>query len=544
MKLKRHSTEQKLRGAYYTPKDLAVKMVRLSCSETVTAVLEPSCGDGVFIEALGECGFLRDGMSFDAVEVDGGALSKTREVPVSGAKANYIHRDFFEFYEDASPFAYDLVLGNPPYIRYQYLESSQRFLLADILHRHGMKANKLVNAWVGFMVACTDLLADGGTLAFVVPAEILQVAYADDLRKFLAREYDRVTLIAFKSLVFDDIEQETVVFIGRKGASDGVVRVVEVDNVDDINERDFAEVGYQRFSRDNGKWTRYFVNAEDSKTLGLLAKDERLVPMSKLAIVNVGVTTGNNAYFSLTDDISHDYGLDEFTLPLIGRSSHASGVFFTEEDWERNRALGKRARLLVLEPNQYDHLGKQQKKYIDLGVERGENQGYKCSIRDSWYSVPSVWIPDAFFLRRSNLYPKFVLNRCGAISTDTMHRIKFKSGIDPKLALIAYYNSIAFAFTELCGRSYGGGVLEILPKEVGRVMVLDPEFLHLENVVRDDIIALVDNTVREESDIECVLDYVDNAVLVDRLGFSEATCVACRRIWKTLQSRRLSRSSR
>lgn len=93
--------------------------------------------------------------------------------------------------------------------------------------------------------------------------------------------------------------------------------------------------------------------------------------------------------------------------------------------------------------------------------------------------VPSIWIPDAFFLRRNNLYPKLVFNRCGAISTDTMHRMKFKTGIDPKLAIIAYYNSIAFAFTELCGRSYGGGVLEILPKEVGNIHVLNTDLLNI-----------------------------------------------------------------
>ena len=78
------------------------------------------------------------------------------------------------------------------------------------------------------------------------------------------------------------------------------------------------------------------------------------------------------------------------------------------------------------------------------------------------YIIPSVCVPDAFFLRRSNLYPKFVLNRCGAVSTDTMHRIKFKEGVTPEDILLAYYNSISFAFTEICGRSYIGGVLDIL----------------------------------------------------------------------------------
>ena len=80
--------------------------------------------------------------------------------------------------------------------------------------------------------------------------------------------------------------------------------------------------------------------------------------------------------------------------------------------------------------------------------------------------MPSIWIPDTFFLRRNNLYPKLVLNRCGAISTDTMHGMKFRGGIDPELAIIAYYNSVAFAFTGLCGRSYGAVCLRFCPRKL------------------------------------------------------------------------------
>lgn len=544
MKLKKDSTGQKIRGAYYTPIDLAIAMVEHSRIEGAKVILEPSCGDGVFLDALRQCRALNEDMRIDAVELSEQALLAASKIPLGEASSRFIHRDFFEFYEESPARSYDLILGNPPYIRYQYLEAEQRLLLADILRRQGMKANKLVNAWVGFMVACTDLLADNGLLSFVVPAEILQVAYAEDLRRFLAREYEYVTLVTFRKLIFEDIEQETVIFIGKKGPKPGMIRVVEVEDISEMRLRDFEDVEYQPLDLENGKWTRYFVDAHDARTLSILQEDDRLTPLSRLATINVGVTTGNNSFFSLTDDVSEAYDLDDKTLPLIGRSSHASGVFFTEKDWEANRSLGKRARLLVLDDGEYESLSRKQKSYIDLGVDRGENRGYKCSIRNSWYSVPSVWIPDAFFLRRNNLYPKLVLNRCGAISTDTMHRIKFNKGVDPVTVVISYYNSIAFAFTELCGRSYGGGVLEILPKEVGNILVLDPRRLVLDESLKKSIVGKLDQAVREGECIDNALDYVDELVLVDILGFDPAVCATCRRVWKTLQARRLNRSTR
>ena len=544
MRLKEHNTNQKLRGAYYTPKNLAKVMVETSNVGNAKSILEPSCGDGVFIEALGECTDLRNDAHIDAVEIDEVALRKARGVQCGETAVSYQQCDFFGFYEEAKPGSYDLVIGNPPYIRYQYLEPEQRTLLADILNRQGMRANKLVNAWVGFMVACTDLLSEGGTLSFVIPSEILQVVYAEDLRRFLARHYSNITLFAFSKLVFDDIEQEIVVFVGEKGSGQSAIRVIEADRVEDLAGRSFDEIEYQPFVAFDEKWTRYFIDACDARVLNALYGDERLVPFSDIALINVGVTTGNNSFFSLTDETSTAYELDDLTLPLIGRSSHASGVFFTNEDWEQNRNQGKRARLLALEDGQYANMTNAQRAYIDEGKERGENEGYKCSIRNNWYAIPSIWIPDAFFLRRNNLYPKFVLNRCSAISTDTMHRIKFESGIDPELAIIAYYNSIAFAFTELCGRSYGGGVLEILPKEVGNIRVLNPKQLTIDEALKSDAISKVDDVIRSGKSIELALDYIDRTILIDHMGFDEETCNGCRRIWRTLQARRLGRGLR
>lgn len=541
MKLKANSTEQKLRGAYYTPRTLADAMVRLADTRNCDSILEPSCGDGVFIEALAQSGVLDRNAQIDAVDVDEEALSKVANLDHRNSRIQLIHRDFFEFYEEKSPECYDLVLGNPPYIRYQYLSSEQRTLLSDILTRQGMKPNRLINAWVGFTVACTDLLKDGGTLAFVLPAELLQVAYAKDLRAFLASHYSRITILTFTNLVFEDVEQEIVVFIGKKGEGSATIRLIESSGLADLDNLRLDSVRYQPVVPHEEKWTRYFIAPDDASVLDKLNHDSRLMPFSKLALINVGVTTGNNSFFSITDATSHEYDLDSLTIPLIGRSSHAAGVFFTEDDWTANRDAGKRARLLTLSDNQYGSLNPSQKAYIDLGERQGVNKGYKCSIRNSWYSVPSTWIPDAFFLRRNNLYPKFVINECNAISTDTMHRLKFSWRGDPELMLISYYNSIAFAYTELCGRSYGGGVLEILPNEVGDVLVLNPELLVMPDDTKRDIVSFIDRSVRSGADIETVLDYVDQKVLVELIGFKPATCTTCRAIWKTLQKRRLRR---
>ena len=523
MRLKKDNSEQKLRGAYYTPQKLANAMVRLFASENIDTVLEPSCGDGVFLDSLKETGLLDKVSRIEAVEIEAPEAQKVSDRYKDTPKVKVINQDFFDFYKEAlGKKTFDLILGNPPYIRYQYLKESQRECQAQILTSHGMKSNKLINAWVAFMVASVQMLSKRGKIAFVIPAEILQVAYAEDLRLYLANQFAKITLITFEQLVFPDIEQEVVVFIGEK-----------------FDALDLASNGFQPVQHVKEKWTKYFINGDEMKLIQKLRADNRFAKFSEYGLINVGITTGNNGYFSVTEEVSTHYHLEEATLPLIGRSSHAHGIYFTEADWNLNKAAGKPARLVRFPDAPYEDYPQGYRDYIMAGEAKSEHVGYKCSIRDRWYIVPSVWVPDAFFLRRNNLYPKFVLNRCGAVSTDTMHRMKFKNGVDPENILLAYYNSVSFAFTEICGRSYGGGVLEILPGEMGNILI--PKIQCIAPAFRSELLQEIDRVVRNDDDIEKALDLVDQEVLIKLLGVDQDICSQCRVIWKKMQKRRLGR---
>lgn len=540
MRLKKDSTEQKLRGAYYTPLRLADAMVGLFASENICSVLEPSCGDGVFLDSLNDTGMIDRISTIQAVEIEKDEAEKVQIRYADKKNVEVCNEDFFDFFKRVQgKETYDLILGNPPYIRYQYLKESQREIQSQILTDNGMKANKLINAWVAFMVACVQLLSEHGKIAFIIPAEILQVAYAEDLRLYLSNHLAKITLITFEQLVFPGIEQEVVVFIGEKDECEKGIRIIEMENLEDFKVLDIQKNGFQKMPHAKEKWTKYFVSADEMQLIQQFRTDKRFAKFSDYGLINVGITTGNNRYFSITEETSQKYQLESATLPLIGRSSHAHGIYFTEIDWNINKQKGKRARLINFPDIPFEDYADGYKKYIEFGEQNKENEGYKCSIRDRWYIVPSVWIPDAFFLRRNNLYPKFVLNRCGAVSTDTMHRIKFNADVEPENILLAYYNSISFAFTEICGRSYGGGVLEILPGEMGNILLPKIEHINLEQ--RKRILEEIDAIVRGNENIEKALDLVDQEILVNLLKVEPSICKQFRMIWKKMQKRRLGR---
>lgn len=546
MKLLDQNSQQKLRGGYYTPSELSDFIINWALSDGEKHnILEPSCGDGVFLESLlkhkGNTEF-----SCTAIELNKEEAEKSINTINNHVNINVINDDFFKVFNDIlSAQKYDLIIGNPPYIRYQYLSPEQRNVQSNILVANNMKSNKLINAWVSFVVASVQILNDGGKIGFVIPAELLQVAYAEELRLFLMDNLSKVTVITFEDLIFPDVQQEVVILLGEKnytssGSSTAEISLIEVKELSDLNNKIFnSPIEYKQVDHTREKWTKYFLTNNEIGLVRGIQSHSKFLKFIDVAHIDIGITTGNNKYFSVEQETVQRYDLSSYTIPLIGRSAHANGVFFNHEDWIENVEKGLRSQLLYFADEPTEYFSKLQQAYIHWGEYNKHNEGYKLGLRKHWYHIPSVWIPDAFFLRRNDRFPKFVLNNINAVSTDTMHRIRFKNNLNSKKVLLSYYNSITFASTEIEGRSYGGGVLEILPGELEKIIL--PDLQSLDDNTTDYLLNRIDQTLRSNGEIEEVLDEIDRVVLVQHLALDPNDVVQFREIWRKLMNRRRNR---
>lgn len=524
----------KLRGGYYTPKAIAEFITEWAVRSTADEVLEPSCGDGVFIEAV--CNKLRRLGRTDAEitkQVVGIELDPAEAEKSSIHSATVINEDFFTVYS-SNDAQYDVVLGNPPFIRYQNFDNEFRKIAFELMQKHGFHPNKLTNIWMPFLILSCKALKENGRVGMVIPAELFQVDYASDARKFLSDFFDSLTIVTFKELVFDDIQQEVVLLLGEKRSIQKGIRIIELQNINDLNES-IPHTEVKELDHDSEKWVKYYLTNKELNLLRRLNQDSRITLSTELFEVNVGLVSGENDFFVINEEMVTRFNLHNYTLPILSKSMQAKGLSLTESDFEGS--INNKQRNFLFSPSDmpFETLSTEEKAYIEYGESEGYHKNYKCRIRKRWYVVPITWRPEAFFVRQANLYPKIILNEAGVNVTDTLHKIRFCDGISGEMVAAAFINSYTLAQSETVGRSYGGGVLTFEPGEVRRLRIPMIGASQLDLTQMDEW--------QRNGQVDQLLAYSDEVLLKQGLDLTANEIETLRGIWCKLRDRRLNRKT-
>src|SRR5690606_5744719 len=123
-------------------------------------------------------------------------------------------------------------------------------------------------------------------------------------------------------------------------------------------------------------------------------------------------------------------------------------------------------------------------------------------------------------------------NDAGAVCTDTIHRIRCAPGVSARRLAASSMNSMTWAFAEILGRSYGGGVLELEPTEAEQLPFPVA-------AAAEDALDELDLWARRKEAGQ-VLDEVDRHVLRP-LGLTKQETATLRAVWQRLASRRRER---
>jgi tRNA1(Val) A37 N6-methylase TrmN6 len=224
-------TREKIKhsGATFTPKGLAdflAKRISLRAPEGKLKILDPACGEGELLLAIGNC-LTRHGADFHLTGYDANShylsIASERLAPLGRSRVELLEGDFLQITDAPSRSSllssskaenniFDIIIANPPYVRTQILGSEQAQELAK---KFGLKGR--VDLYYPFLIAMTNSLKEGGILGVITSNRFLFTKSGDSIRKYLSSQYAVLELIDLGDTKLFDAAVLPAIFIGRKG---------------------------------------------------------------------------------------------------------------------------------------------------------------------------------------------------------------------------------------------------------------------------------------------------------------------------------------
>ncbi|WP_336924191.1 class I SAM-dependent methyltransferase [Aquipuribacter sp. SD81] len=509
MRTKKEVTADKLRGGFYTPAPLVDFVLRRLAPGGLAdgaRLLEPSVGDGAFLRGLSRLG---QSPLVTAVELSPDEATKARaELRRSGLKGTVVTGSALSWEGSGG---YDAATGNLPFVRFQFISAADRTAAARAAAATGMSDSGVGNLWIPMLVVALTRLRVGGRFAFVLPAECFTGVSAGRVREWLLRHHNNLMLDLFPPGSFPDVLQEVVVLSGQRSAGPNAhTEIALIEHAEGHHEADEhdskATVVRHRLEPSGASWTRLLLTGPQLEAYEFARGLAPVTLLADLAKLEVATVTGANSFFSVNAETVAKHALDPWLTPLLPRIRHATGLRFTTSDHKDLQASGSAAHLLTLTADTRVPAGSGLRRYLDVGEDAGLSERFKCRIRDPWYAVPGIKPSRLMLTKRSHHYPRMVLNEAGVATTDTIYRGEAVSGVSAAALVATFHNSLTLLSAELEGRSFGGGVLELVPSEFKRLLVpnvpdMEHEIGRLDHLSREgvgtsDAEALVQETDR------------------------------------------------
>lgn len=499
-------------GSFYTPVDLIQYMVSyIRTRIKPSSVLEPSAGDGRFVDEL-RC-----------------FHSLITLVENEASKSDFLHKrfgdtcqvygtDFITFSLNRSE-AYDLVIGNPPYIPKKKVEETQVDASKKLAELFDLDPGIFQNLWVSFVLASIKLLSSNGAIFFVLPFEFLQVQYAEKLREFLEKKFNTIEIITFEDQIFEDIEQDIcLVYMTNEPEGKPYIQYTTLNN--SVDRKTIFQSRIMR-NKPLKKWSNCILGDDETEALKRVAS--QFPRADHFGDISPGIVTGANSFFILSkEEIDALHVPSDNSIPIILKSSSIPPLLrFKKEDFEGIEHAKVKSYLLSTSKLDSRNFSVELAKYLEDGEKLQINERYKCKNRPRWYDVPIVKNGSACFFKRFHFFPRIIINSANVYTTDISYNIRFYTNYDANSFAFSFYNSLTLALCEYNGRFYGGGVGELVPSEFKALRI--PY-----QTIPDDAIQQLDQMIRCKASIDEIVSFVDGYVLLDLTDEELATLQSIR----------------
>jgi tRNA1(Val) A37 N6-methylase TrmN6 len=467
--------ERKRLGQFFTPPMVAKTLVNWLSPKPSDRVLDPACGDGEFL------GLHKRSIGIELDPLNA-ALAR-RKVPSA-----LIHSGDFFTWASKTTERFETAAGNPPFIRYQLFTGNMRDQALQIAARMGASFNGLSSSWAPYLVATASLLKPGGSMAFVVPAEIGHATYAAPLLECLCRSFGTVGIVAVREKLFPQLSEDAWLLLcrGRGNGTDrisfqAVERFAELNGSPEFNHA----VTLVQWRQGGCRLRKFLLPPRIGELYQELCGLPGVRLLSEVAHAGIGYVTGANDFFHLRPSEARRWRIPRRCLRVSVRRAEQLPDRDVNEPAVRGWLENDEPVLLVDLSNEPE-VSEPVRRYLDSEPGQKARETYKCSNRQPWYVVPDVRVPDGFLTYMSGLRPAVVANSAKCVCTNSVHAVRLKGRVSIGQIQRAWSHPLAQLSCELEGHPLGGGMLKLEPGEAAQTR-LPLKLFDLGETQRDEL---------------------------------------------------------
>lgn len=385
----------------------------------------------------------------------------------------------------------NLVLANPPYVRHHHLDQAGKL---DLQHKVSKELNIRISGLAGlycyFMLLSDKFLEKDSVSAWLIPSEFFDVNYGSSLKEYLLGYVDLVRIHKFDnstSQFADALVSSTVIWFVKRNPSHTAEVLLTTGDISNVSDSRFVSKSSMKAP---DKWSPLFSKRATESQV-------KVVKFSDMFSIKRGIATGGNDFFVLSEEKAKELNIPKvFLRPLLpGPKTLKKDIVIADKNGEPANTDKLYLFNCDLEMNYLELNYPDVAEYVKAGEREGLHKAYLCSRRKPWYSQEKREAPifvctymGRTLENRQSPF-RFILNESQAVTTNVYLMIYLKEEAKKTVSMNPQFiqklhkmlNELPAEVLIGGGRSYGGGLHKLEPKELGNIHI--PEIECSENQI-------------------------------------------------------------